>query len=197
MDIFFGVLLLIVSVLLIIVVLLQKGRGGGLGAAFGGAGSSAFGTRTGDVLTWITIALTVLFLLLAMICTKVFFKTPGQVAMPTAWPNTQYVKDEGETRTMRTSTPSAKLVCTTDGSEPDPEAKGREDATQIITVKPGMTLKSRAFRNNWEPSELFSVTYLSLSEKPVEPTSKPAPGATTTQAAATPAPDATPAPAGS
>jgi len=42
--------------LLMVVILLQKGRGGGLAGAFGGAGgSSAFGAKTGDVFTWITV----------------------------------------------------------------------------------------------------------------------------------------------
>ncbi len=51
MDILLGTLFIIICVLLIVVVLLQKGRGGGLGAAFGGAASSAFGTKVGDVFT--------------------------------------------------------------------------------------------------------------------------------------------------
>jgi len=62
MDIFIGALFIIVCLMLIVVVLVQKGRGGGLGAAFGGAASSAFGTRVGDVFTWVTIVLTALFL---------------------------------------------------------------------------------------------------------------------------------------
>ena len=37
-------LFIVICVLLVIVILLQKGRGGGLGAVFGGAGSAAFGT---------------------------------------------------------------------------------------------------------------------------------------------------------
>ena len=55
MAIFLATLFVLVCILLIVVILLQKGRGGGLGAAFGGLGSSAFGTRTGDVFTWVTI----------------------------------------------------------------------------------------------------------------------------------------------
>ena len=73
MTIFLGMLFVLVCVLLIIVVLLQKGRGGGLSGAFGGGGgSSAFGTRTGDVFTWVTIVLVALFLLLAIVTTLVW-----------------------------------------------------------------------------------------------------------------------------
>ena len=60
-----AVLFVMVCVLLIIVVLLQKGKGQGLSGAFGGMGQSAFGTRVGDVFTWITIVLAGVFLLLA------------------------------------------------------------------------------------------------------------------------------------
>jgi preprotein translocase subunit SecG len=57
-----------ICVLLIIVILLQKGRGGGLAGAFGGAGGhSAFGAKTGDVFTWVTIALTTMFVVVAVV----------------------------------------------------------------------------------------------------------------------------------
>ncbi|WP_199756723.1 preprotein translocase subunit SecG [Tautonia sociabilis] len=50
------ILIGIVSLFLICLVLIQRGRGGGLAGAFGGVGgSSAFGTRAGDVFTRITI----------------------------------------------------------------------------------------------------------------------------------------------
>ena len=64
-----AVLMIIVCCLLMIVVLIQKGRGGGLAGAFGGAGgsSSAFGAKTGDVFTWITVALAAVFVLLAVV----------------------------------------------------------------------------------------------------------------------------------
>jgi preprotein translocase subunit SecG len=48
-------LFIIVAVFLILLILIQKGRGGGLASAFGGAGgNTAFGSKTGDVLTWAT-----------------------------------------------------------------------------------------------------------------------------------------------
>ena len=68
-----GVFFAIICVVMIIVVLLQKGKGGGLSAAFGGAGGqSAFGSKTGDVFTWATIVIAGLFLVLAMVCTMTF-----------------------------------------------------------------------------------------------------------------------------
>ena len=63
----------IVAVVLILLVLIQKGRGGGLSGAFGGAGAnSLMGTKTGDFLTWVTIALVVVFLFLAVIMAKYY-----------------------------------------------------------------------------------------------------------------------------
>jgi preprotein translocase subunit SecG len=60
-------LLLIVGLLLIGLVLIQRGKGGGLSGAFGGAGgSSAFGSRAGDTFTRITIYFAAVWLLLIM-----------------------------------------------------------------------------------------------------------------------------------
>ncbi|MBA4120740.1 MAG: preprotein translocase subunit SecG [Isosphaera sp.] len=63
------VLFLFSSVLLILVVLVQRPQGGGLAGAFGsgaGSGQTAFGARTGDVLTYATIGFFTVFLLLAI-----------------------------------------------------------------------------------------------------------------------------------
>ena len=60
-------LLLFVAVILILLILIQKGRGGGLSSAFGGSGgSTAFGAKTGDVLTWATSIVFGVFILLAV-----------------------------------------------------------------------------------------------------------------------------------
>lgn len=57
----------IVSAFMILLILIQKGRGGGLASAFGGAGgNTAFGAKTGDVLTWATSIVFGIFLLLAI-----------------------------------------------------------------------------------------------------------------------------------
>jgi preprotein translocase subunit SecG len=66
---FYGTLtlFLIVCTFLVLLILIQKGRGGGLASAFGGAGgNTAFGSKTGDVLTWATSILFGVFIVLAV-----------------------------------------------------------------------------------------------------------------------------------
>jgi preprotein translocase subunit SecG len=60
-------LYVIICIFLILLVLIQKGRGGGLSGAFGGSGgNTAFGTKTGDVLTWATSIVFAIFIFLAV-----------------------------------------------------------------------------------------------------------------------------------
>ncbi len=62
------VLLVICSLFLICLVLIQRGKGGGLAGAFGGmGGSSAFGTKAGDVFTKITIVTASIWIAVAML----------------------------------------------------------------------------------------------------------------------------------
>jgi preprotein translocase subunit SecG len=64
-------LFLLCSIVLILVVLIQKGRGGGLSSAFGGGmASGILGSKTGDVLTWITIGVVSFFIILALALDK-------------------------------------------------------------------------------------------------------------------------------
>src|SRR6478735_8532867 len=61
-------LFVIVCLFLILLILIQKGRGGGLASAFGGAGgNTAFGSKTGDVLTWATSIVFGVFIVLAVV----------------------------------------------------------------------------------------------------------------------------------
>jgi len=83
-----AVFFFICAVALILIILIQKGRGGGLGAAFGGGlASGILGSKTGDFLTWVTITLVGVFLTLAVIMAK-FYKPavsdfgPGPLQQP-------------------------------------------------------------------------------------------------------------------
>jgi len=79
------ILWIFVSLFLILIILLQRGKGGGLAGALGGAGgSSAFGTKAGDVFTKITVGVFGFWLLLAMILVwsmKTPAKFPGGAAV--------------------------------------------------------------------------------------------------------------------
>ena len=69
-----AVLFALTCISLILIVLIQKGKGGGLSSAFGGGmAGGVLGTKTGDFLTWVTISLVAVFLLLAVVMAK-FYK---------------------------------------------------------------------------------------------------------------------------
>ncbi|TWU14408.1 preprotein translocase subunit SecG [Symmachiella macrocystis] len=78
MGTFILVLLTITGLLLMFIILLQRGRGGGLAGALGGAGGqSAFGTKAGDVFTRITVGLAVFWVVLA--CVSIFVVKPNDL----------------------------------------------------------------------------------------------------------------------
>jgi preprotein translocase subunit SecG len=87
-----AVLFVLCCIALVLIVLIQKGKGGGLSGAFGGAmASGILGSKTGDFLTWVTIVLAGVFLFLAVIMAKFYreevsdygVSQPVQQQMPT------------------------------------------------------------------------------------------------------------------
>ena len=64
----------VLALLLMGVILLQRGKGTGLSGAFGGAGggTATFGSKTGDILTWITVGTAALLLLYAVVLNFLF-----------------------------------------------------------------------------------------------------------------------------
>src|SRR6478736_660275 len=68
---FLNWILLPLSAFLILLILIQRGKGGGLIGALGGAGgSSPFGSRAGDQFTRLTIYIAIAWLFLTMIQVK-------------------------------------------------------------------------------------------------------------------------------
>ncbi len=60
-------MLFITSLFLILLILIQRGRGGGLSGAFGGAGGqSAFGAKAGDTFTKITVVASSFWIILCI-----------------------------------------------------------------------------------------------------------------------------------
>jgi len=66
----FGPALFLISLFIVLIILLQRGRGGGLTGALGGAGgASAFGVKAGDIFTRITAVAVLLWIVLcALTC---------------------------------------------------------------------------------------------------------------------------------
>ncbi len=80
-DMVLNVFLFLASVWLIILVLIQRGKGGGLAGAFGGAGgSSPFGSRAADQFVKITLWLAGVWVLVIMIHVKVVKYDMGEQA---------------------------------------------------------------------------------------------------------------------
>lgn len=68
LTVIFNTLIVLLSLFLVCLVLIQRGKGGGLAGAFGGAGgSSAFGTKAGDTFTRITIVAASIWILMTML----------------------------------------------------------------------------------------------------------------------------------
>ena len=71
------------AVALVLIILIQKGRGGGLGGVFGGGlASGILGSKTGDFLTWVTVSLAGLFLLIACVMAKFYKPTISDFGGP-------------------------------------------------------------------------------------------------------------------
>lgn len=70
LSVIISLLFIVIATAMILIILIQRPQGGGLTGAFGGSGmgasQSAFGAKTGDMLTWATVTVFVLFLLSAM-----------------------------------------------------------------------------------------------------------------------------------
>ncbi len=95
-----AVLFCMSAIILVLTILIQKGRGGGLSGAFGGGmASGILGSKTGDFLTWVTVALVGLFLMLAIVMAKFYRSGPSDYGGEPG------VRREQPTRQPSSSTP--------------------------------------------------------------------------------------------
>ena len=70
--IFLATILILTGIFLIVLILIQRGKGGGLAGAFGGAGGqSAFGTKAGDLFTKITIGAAAFWIIMCIVSVRV------------------------------------------------------------------------------------------------------------------------------
>ena len=96
-----AVIFVIGSVVLMLVVLIQKGKGGGLSGAFaGGMASGILGSKTGDVLTWITISVASLFIIVALVLDRWWRPAMNGPESQTAAPITSTDTGRGRSQPM-------------------------------------------------------------------------------------------------
>lgn len=101
-----NILIWLVSVFLILLILIQKGKGGGLAGAFGGpGGQSAFGSKTADAFTKVTlyvagvwVALVVMMIWLVQPRTVISSPADSAVTSTETTPAEGAAKTEGETK---------------------------------------------------------------------------------------------------
>lgn len=166
---------LIISIAMILLVLIQRPQGGGLSGAFGaggggggggagGAGQTAFGTKTGDVLTGATITIFVLFLLAAIVLN---FATRPQVAA-------------SNTPTITAPAPEGTGAIGDPIEQEDDQNQGQDpgtDAAQPETIDPEQaiedTLETTPTIESDDPSSQDTPADGGSSTPPADPTQQP------------------------
>ena len=120
--------IVLLTLFLIGIILIQRGKGGGLAGAFGGmGGSSAFGTKTGDVFTKITVGVAIAWILLSMLMVVLTNRRNGSalgdddpdVAHQGARFIVEQVEGQGQVEAAGGRTrPSTSAECADDGLPP-------------------------------------------------------------------------------
>lgn len=130
------VLFTLVSLLLIMIILIQKGRGGGLAGAFGGmGGNTAFGAKTGDVLTWATSVIFGVLLLLAIALNLMANYRHAQMTNPAVAEQTAPAQPATPIEQAVPIEPAAEADLVPQGSATQAEALP-PDATESVPATP-------------------------------------------------------------
>ncbi len=131
------ILFIVLSLFLILLVLIQKGRGGGLASAFGGVGgNTAFGAKTGDVLTWATSIVFGVFLLLGITLNLLANSIQEQHSNPEAPNATQTGAASGGGLIPTVENPSTEPTTTEPATLPAVEPPSTSEAATPPTTQP-------------------------------------------------------------
>lgn len=120
---FFGISIFLTSVFLILLVLVQRGRGGGIAGALGGAGGqSAFGTKAGDFFTRLTVGVAAFWIILCIGAIKVL-KSPTF--------STGLTKNNSSIRDSSGSSPTATGSGANTGASSAPTGSGDSSQAEV------------------------------------------------------------------
>jgi len=115
------VFFVIIAVLLVLLVLIQNDEGGGFGGMFGGGANTAFGSRSGNVLTRATTVLGSLFLIVSL-SLAILSRTPTGSGV------------EEEARRLATQDTSGQSRWLQDELYPPPPSPVQENVPQDINL---------------------------------------------------------------
>jgi len=156
-----GFMLVFTALFLIALVLIQRGRGGGLAGAFGGAGGqSAFGTKAGDLFTRITVVVAAIWILLCILAINVLGTSRTRLA---------------PTLGGAAATAPAQGAADTDMEPAEPETKPADGEKKPGDgeKKPGDGEKKPGDGEK-KPAEAAATKPAAAEAKPAEPPTKPA-----------------------
>jgi preprotein translocase subunit SecG len=143
----FNTIIVMLCLCLVAIILIQRGKGGGLAGAFGGAGgSSAFGTKAGDVFTRLTVGIAIAWILLSML----------MVVLTNRHNESAWGSDTSTslTKSSESGTKSSKAGTKPVGTAADASSSSSSPGTPI-------------------PSEASPVDLPALPEMPLSPSSTP------------------------
>lgn len=156
-----GFMLVFTALFLIALVLIQRGRGGGLAGAFGGAGGqSAFGTKAGDLFTRITVVVAAIWILLCILAINVLGTSRTRLA---------------PTLGGAAATAPARGAADTDMEPAEPETKPADGEKKPADgeKKPGDAAATKPADSEAKPAAAEAKP-AAAEAKPAEPPTKPA-----------------------
>jgi len=171
---FFGFTIFITSLFLVMLVLVQRGRGGGLTGALGGAGGqSAFGTKAGDLFTRITVGVASVWIILC--AAAVFFlkdralpdtgvgnrdnvtiespREPGGACVVTQASNASPASSSNASPASSSNTSPASSSNTPTATSPEPQSPATEQTEPAAATDESATDESAADGSATTPAE--------------------------------------------
>jgi preprotein translocase subunit SecG len=122
-----GVILFLISSFLVFIILIQRGKGGGIAGSLTGTAQSAFGARGGDILMWLTLTLTLVWILLC--CVTIFFYSQPPDPIAEGKENANMPTNNASPNPINTEPSSATI---NDTEESENEAAAGETPSAVI-----------------------------------------------------------------
>ena len=159
-DFFLGalaVLLFLLSLFLVFIIMIQRGKGGGIAGSLTGTAQSAFGARGGDLLMWVTIALTGVWIFLSGI-TIYIYSSPNDSSDADEEGGVTEIDTQSTENPDPTNTSSSASINSTDAEERTIEESIPSDAeSEVSTNDAGKTSPEPLVNESGDEDEATTV----------------------------------------